>query len=93
MRMVNGFWKCQFNCTVYVELRICFAKAKHENDMSLLCVTPNAFLCTFCYSKIHFHRLGPFKLIVTMLESIHVLFGLSPVWNRYPKGGRKKGTT
>ena len=27
---------------------------------------------------------GPFKLIKTMLKSLQVLLGLSPVWNRYP---------
>ena len=26
----------------------------------------------FCNSKIHFHQLGPFKLIKTMLKSINV---------------------
>ena len=55
--------------------------------------TSNAFICAFCYSKIHFHRAGPFKLIKTMLKSLHVLLGLSSVWNRYPKGSDTKGTT
>ena len=61
--------------------------------MFLLCETSNAFIGAFCYSKIHFHPLGPFILIKTMLKSLHVLLGLSPVWNYYPKGGHKKGTT
>ena len=26
-------------------------------------------------------------------QCLHVLLGLSPVWNCYPKGGQKKGTT
>ena len=48
----------------------------------------------FCYSKIHFHPSGSFSIsIKTMLKSLHVLLGLSPVWNCYPKGGHKKGTT
>ena len=46
-------------------------------------------LMHICYSKIHSHQLGPFKLIKTMLKSLNVLQGLSPVWNRYPKGGHK----
>ena len=50
-------------------------------------------LAYFCYSKIHFHPSGPFKSIEIMLKSLHVLLGLSPVWNCYPKGGHKKGTT
>ena len=36
---------------------------------------------------------GPFKSIKTMLKSLHVLLGLSAVWNCYPKGSLKKGTT
>ena len=86
--MVNGFWKCLFNGTVYVEFRVCFAMAKYENDMFLLCETSN----TLQY-KIHFHPSGPFKSIKTMLKSLHVLLGLSPVCNCYPKGGHKKGTS
>ena len=91
--MVNRFWKCLFNGTVFVEFRVCFAMAMYENDMFLLCETSNAFIGAFCYSKIHFHPSGPFTSIKTMLESLHVLLGLSPVWNCYPKGGHKKGTT
>ena len=45
------------------------------------------FIDAFCYSKIHFHELGPFKLINTVLIFLRVLLGLPPVWNRYPKGG------
>ena len=58
-----------------------------------LCETSNAFIGALCYSNIHFHPPGPFKSINTMLKSLHVLLGLSPVWNCYPKGGHKKGTT
>ena len=93
MRTVNGFWKCLFNGTVYVEFRVCFAMAMYENDMFLLCETSNAFIGAFCYSKFHFHPSGPFKSIKTILKFLHVLLGLSPVWNCYPKGGHKKGTT
>ena len=67
--------------------------AMYENDMFLLCETSNAFIGAFCYSKIHSHPLGPFKSIKTMLKSLHVLLGLSPVWNSYPKEGHKIGTT
>ena len=76
-----------------MEFRVCFAMAKYENDMFLLSETSNAFIGAYCYSKIHFHPSGPFKSIKTMLKSLHVLTGLSPVWNRYSKGGHKKGTT
>ena len=66
---------------------------RYEIDMFLLFETSNAFIDAFCYSKIHFHPSRPFKSIKTMFKSLHVLLGLSPVWNRYPKGGYKKGTT
>ena len=60
----------------------------------LLCEASSAFIDAFCYFKIHFHPSGPFKSIKTvMLKSVHVLLGLSPVWNCYPKGGHKKGTS
>ena len=65
--------------------------AMYENDMFLLCDTCNALIGA--YSKIHFHPSGPLKSIKTMLKSLHVLSGLSPVWNCYPKGGHKKETT
>ena len=57
--------------------------------MVLLCETFNAFIDAFCYSKIHFHPSRPFKSIKTLLKSLHVLLGLSQVWDRYPKGGHK----
>ena len=53
----------------------------YENGMLSLCETINVFIDAFCYYKIHFHQLGPFKLMKTMLKFLHVLFGLSPVWN------------
>ena len=76
-----------------MEFRIYFAMAMYENDMFLLCETCNVFIGAFCYSKIHFHPSGLFKSIKTMLKSLYVLLGLSPVWNCYPKGGHMKGTT
>ena len=72
-RTVNGFWKCLFNGTVFVEFRVCFAMAMYENDMFLLCETSDACICAFCYSKIHLHPSGPFKSIKTMLRYLHVL--------------------
>ena len=76
-----------------MEFRVCFAMAKYENNMFLLYETSNAFVDAFCYSKIHFHPSGPLKSIKTILKSLHVLLGLSPVWNGYQKGCSKKGTT
>ena len=76
-----------------MEFGVYFEMAKYKNLMFLLCETSNAFIDAFCYSKIHFHLSGPFKSIKTMLKSLHVLLGLSPVWNCYQKGGNKKGTT
>ena len=33
---------------------------------------PMCLLMLFCYSKTHFHQLGSFKLIKTMLKSLNV---------------------
>ena len=33
---------------------------------------PKCLLMLFCYSKIHFHQLGSFKLIKTMLRFLNV---------------------
>ena len=49
------------------------------------------FVDSFLLFQFHFHQSGPFKLIATMLKSLYVLLGLSPVWNRYPKGVTRKG--
>ena len=40
--------------------------------MLSLCETTNVFIDAFCYSKFHFHQLGSFKLIKTMLKSLNV---------------------
>ena len=58
--MVNVFCKRLFNATVYMEFWVCFAFAKCESN-------------AFFYSKPNLHQLGPFKLIKTMLKSLHVL--------------------
>ena len=73
-----------------MEFRVCFTIAKYENGMFLLCETPNAFIDALSYSKIHFHQSGWFKLIETMLKSLHILLGFSSVWNGYPKGCHMK---
>ena len=76
-----------------MELRVYFSIAKYENDMLSFYETINVFIDSFCYSKIHLHQLGPFKLIKTKLKYLYVWLGLSPVWNRYPKGSHKNGDT
>ena len=91
MQMVSEIWERLFNSTVYMEFQECFTIAKYENDMLSLCETFNVFIDAFCYFKIHFHKLGPVKLIKTMLIYLHILLGLSPVWNRYTKGSHNKG--
>ena len=56
-----------------MKFRVCFTLAKYEHDMMSLCETTNVFIDGFfCYSKIHFHHLGTFKLIKTMLKSLNV---------------------
>ena len=76
-----------------MEFQVCFTTAKNGNDMFSLCEASNAFIGANCYSKIHFHQSGPFKLIKTMFKSSHVVLGSSPVCNRYPKGSHTKGAT
>ena len=56
-----------------MEFQVCFTFAKYENDMLLLCETTNVFIDAFCNSKINFHRLEPFQLVKTILESLNVL--------------------
>ena len=50
-----------------MEFQVCFTFAKYENDMLSLCETTDVLIGAF-YSKIHFHQLGLFKFIKTMLK-------------------------
>ena len=70
--MLNEFWKCLSNATDYMEFRVCFTFAKYEKIGCRYVRQPNVFIDAFFYSKIHLHQLGPFKLIKTMLKSLHV---------------------
>ena len=77
---INAIWVA-FNDTVYIEF---------EYDLQLQIMktvlfryVKNPMLFPFQNRFLH---LGPLKLIKAMLKSFHVLLGLSPVWNRYPKG-------
>ena len=60
---------------------VCFTVAKYENDVFPLCETSNynVVYSRFCLSKIHFHQSVSLKLIKTMLTSVRVVLGLSPV--------------
>ena len=87
MQLVKGVWEafiqsCQWRHGIS---QVCFTIAKYENDIFSLYETSNAFIHAFCHSKVHFQQSEPLKLIKIMLKSFHVLLGLSPVWNRYPK--------
>ena len=72
MRRVKEFWKRKFNATVYMKFRVCFTLEKYEYDILSLCETTSEFIYVFCYSKIHFHQLGSFKFIKTMLNCFNV---------------------
>ena len=76
-----------------MEYRVCFAMAMYENDMFFVMIDIQCiYWCFFVIPKSIFirqDRLNKLKL----LKVLHVLLGLSPVWNCYPKGGHKKGTT
>ena len=64
--------KRQFNATFYTKFRVSFTLAKYENDMLSLFETTDVFIDAFCYFKIHFHQLGSYKLIKTILKSLNV---------------------
>ena len=83
-RTVNGFWKCLFNGTVFVEFRVCFAMAEYENDMFLLCNTSDACIFAFCYSKIHLHPSGPFNSMIftCFVRFISSMESLSKGWSK-----------
>ena len=55
-----------------MEFQVYFTFAEYENDMLSLCETTNVFIDAFRNYKIHFHQLGPFKLIKTILKSLKV---------------------
>ena len=55
-----------------MKFRVSFTLANYENDMLSLCETTNEFIDGFCYSQTHFHQLGSFRLIKTMLKSLNV---------------------
>ena len=45
---------------------------KERKPYFLLCESSNAFIGAFCYSEIHLHHSGLFKLIKTMSKSLCV---------------------
>ena len=45
--MVNKFLKRKFDATICMEFQVCFAFAKYENDMLLLCEVTNVFIDAF----------------------------------------------
>ena len=55
-----------------MKFRVGFTLAKYEKDMLSLCETTYVLLMHFCYFKVPFHQLGPFKLIKTMVKSLNV---------------------
>ena len=85
MSLVNRFRRRLFIDTVYVKFRVCVSIANYTHDIFSLCETSIAFIHALCHSKLHFHQHRPLELIKTMLKSLHVLLGLFPVWNSYPK--------
>ena len=75
----NSEYALQWQCTKTI--RFCYVRH------------PMHLLVLFAIPKSIFHPSGPFRLIKTVLKSLHVLLGLFPVWNFYPKVCHKKGTT
>ena len=56
-----------------MEFRVCFTFGKYGNIGCRYVRQPNVFIDAFFYFKIHLHQLGQFKLIKTLLKSLHVL--------------------
>ena len=81
--MVLSTWNSEYALQWQYTKTICFCNVRHSLHLMVL----------FAFPKIHFHPPGSFKSIKPMLKSLHVVLGLSLVWNCYPKGGHKKGTT
>ena len=86
--LLRTYLKAFINDTVYVK-RVYFTIVNYENDIFSLFETSDAFIHALCHSKMHFHQRRPLELINRMLKSFHVLLGLSPVWNSYPKGSKQ----
>ena len=92
MQSAKGVWRRLFNDNVYKEFRICFTIAKYENDVFSLCETSNAFIHVFFLPfRNPFSSVRIVKIDFNNAEIFHVLLGLSPVWNRYPKGSHTTG--
>ena len=75
-----------------MEFRVNFAMAMYENDFFCYVRHPMHLLVLFAIPKSIFIRQDRLNLL-NNVESLHVFLGLSPVWNCYPKGSHKKGTT
>ena len=70
--MVNECLKCLFNATVYMEFQVCFSFAKYEKVGCRYVRQPNVVIDFFLFQN-PFTSVGPFKLIKTLLKSLHVL--------------------
>ena len=62
-RMVNECLKRYFNATVYMEFEHVLLLQSMKTIRCRYVRQPMCLLMHFCYSKIHFHQLGPFTLI------------------------------
>ena len=81
--MVLSTWISEYALQGQSTKTICFCYVGH----------PMHLLVLFAILKSIFIRQDRLNGSKTMLKSLHVLLGLSPVWNRYSKVGHKKGTT
>ena len=73
-----------------MEFRVYFTFAQNEKIGCCYVRQPNVFIDAFSIRN-PFHQLGPFKCNKTVLKSLYVLLGLSPVWNRYQRLVSRKG--
>ena len=69
-----------------MEFRICFSISKYENNIFLICETSNEF-------QNPFSSVRTIRIDQNNVETFSLLLGLSPVWNRFLKGGHTTWAT
>ena len=82
--MILSTWKLEYALHLRITKTVCFRYMRRTVRLLMHFAIPKSILN---------NQSGPFKLIKTILKSLHVLLGLSSVCNPYPKGSHTKGAT
>ena len=80
--MILSTWNFEYALQLQSTKTICFRYVSHPMRLLMLLLFKNPF-----------SLVRPFKFIKTMLKSLHIVLGLSQLWNRYPKCSHTKGAT